>query len=426
MGLGIVLVLQTWTWIVVAIMVVYAIRHWIFTLNRLTGWQRPYYQDLLDSDLPPVSIIVPMRNEDTVAAAIFDALVASNYPKDLIEIIPVDDQSQDDTTTIAYAYSQRYPFIKPIYNLQGERGKSNALNRALAHASNEIVLVFDADYTPGKDLVRELVMAFIDPEVGAVMGRVVPRNSSTSFMTRLLALERSGGYQVDQQARYNLDLFPQYGGTVGGFRRSVVIALGGFSVETLAEDTDLSARLFLNGWRISYANRAECYEEVPETWDARFTQLRRWAHGHNRAFAVNILPLLRSSKLSAVQKLDAALLLFIYCVPPILLSGIATNALLFFMGAIPFFPGILFAFFVVSYNAMGNFAPVFEVGAAEVLDGGRERLYLLPSLFYLFLFNSWAVTSGAIDAFGDFVKARRAQWDVTRHARQKQKDAASA
>ncbi|MGA3035867.1 MAG: glycosyltransferase family 2 protein [Vulcanimicrobiaceae bacterium] len=426
MGLGIVLVLQTWTWIVVAIMVVYAIRHWIFTLNRLTGWQRPYYQDLLDSDLPPVSIIVPMRNEDTVAAAIFDALVASNYPKDLIEIIPVDDQSQDDTTTIAYAYSQRYPFIKPIYNLQGERGKSNALNRALAHASNEIVLVFDADYTPGKDLVRELVMAFIDPEVGAVMGRVVPRNSSTSFMTRLLALERSGGYQVDQQARYNLDLFPQYGGTVGGFRRSVVIALGGFSVETLAEDTDLSARLFLNGWRISYANRAECYEEVPETWDARFTQLRRWAHGHNRAFAVNILPLLRSSKLSPVQKLDAALLLFIYCVPPILLSGIATNALLFFMGAIPFFPGILFAFFVVSYNAMGNFAPVFEVGAAEVLDGGRERLYLLPSLFYLFLFNSWAVTSGAIDAFGDFVKARRAQWDVTRHARQKQKDAASA
>ncbi len=425
MGPGIV-VLQVWTWVVVAIMLVYAIRHWVFTLNRLTGWQRPYYQDLLDSDLPPISIIVPMRNEDTVAAAVLDALIASNYPKELLEIIPVDDQSRDNTTTIAYTYSQRYPFIKPIYNLQGERGKSNALNRAMNHATNEIVLVFDADYTPGKDLVRELVMAFIDPEVGAVMGRVVPRNSSTSLLTRLLALERSGGYQVDQQARYNLDLFPQYGGTVGGFRRSVVRDLGGFSVETLAEDTDLSARLFLHGWRIMYANRAECYEEVPESWDARFTQLRRWAHGHIRAFAVNIVPVLRSRKLTAAQKLDAALLLFIYCVPPILLSGIATNALLFFVGAIPFFPGILFAFFVVSYNAMGNFAPVFEVGAAEVLDGGRERLYLLPSLFYLFLFNSWAVTCGAIDAFGDFVKTRRAQWDVTRHAKAKAKNAAPA
>jgi len=66
-----------------------------------------------------------------------------------------------------------------------------------------------------KDVIRELVMAFVDPEVGAVMGRVVPRNNAESLLTRLLALERSGGYQVDQQARYNLDLFPQYGGRSG-------------------------------------------------------------------------------------------------------------------------------------------------------------------------------------------------------------------
>jgi len=402
--------------VVVAIMLIYAIRHWYFTLNRLMGRQRPYYQDLLDSDLPPITVIVPMRNEASVVAAVLDALVASNYPHELMEIIPVDDQSGDDTSAIVYTYSQRYPFIKPIYNLQGERGKAHGLNRALHHATNEIVLVFDADYTPGKDVIRELVMAFVDPEVGAVMGRVVPRNTSTSLLTRLLTMERTGGYQVDQQARYNLDLFPQYGGTVGGFRRSVVLELGGFDVRTLAEDTDMTARLFLNGWRVMYANRAECYEEVPESWSARFTQLRRWAHGHNRALAVNVVPMLRSRKITPVQKLDGVLLLFIYCVPPILLTGIAANALLFFMGAIPVVPGIIFAFFVVTYNAIGNFAPIFEVGAAEVLDGGIERLYLLPALFYLFLFNSWAVTIGGIDTFGDYVKQRRAEWDQTKHA----------
>jgi hypothetical protein len=76
---------------------------------------------------------------------------------------------------------------------------------------------------------------------------------------------------------------------------------------------------------------------------------------------------------------------------------------------------------VVSYNAFGNFAPVFEVGAAEVLDGGRERLYLLPCLFYLFLFNSWAVTCGAIDALGDWVKTRNPHWTST--TRTKQSDA---
>jgi cellulose synthase/poly-beta-1,6-N-acetylglucosamine synthase-like glycosyltransferase len=409
--------LQAWSWIVVGILLLYAVRHWYFTLNRVSARQRPSYQDLLDSDLPAVSIIIPMRNEGRVATAIFDALIASNYPHDLLEILPVDDQSEDDTSTIAYTYSQRYPFIKPIYNLHGERGKPNALNRALSLASNEIVLVFDADYTPGKDVIRELVMAFVDPEVGAVMGRVVPRNNAESLLTRLLALERSGGYQVDQQARYNLDLFPQYGGTVGGFRRSVVLDLGGFDALTLAEDTDLSARLFINGWRILYANHAECYEQVPDTWSGRFRQLRRWAHGHDRALVVNLIPLLRSRKISVRQKFDAFLLLFIYCVPPILLSGIAADALLFYMGAIPVIPGIIFAFLVVSFNAFGNFAPVFEVGAAELLDGGRERIYLLPCLMYMFLFNSWAVTLGAIDAFGDLLKSRRPPWDQTQHAK---------
>jgi cellulose synthase/poly-beta-1,6-N-acetylglucosamine synthase-like glycosyltransferase len=254
------------------------------------------------------------------------------------------------------------------------------------------------------------------------MGRVVPRNNANSLLTRLLALERSGGYQVDQQARYNLDLFPQYGGTVGGFRRSLVLELGGFDARTLAEDTDLTARLFINGWRILYANHAECYEQVPESWGARFRQLRRWAHGH--ALATNLVPMLRSRKITVRQKLDAALLLFIYCVPPILLTGIAANALLFFMGAIPVIPGIIFAFMVVSFNAFGNFAPVFEVGAAEVLDGAQERLYLLPCLLYLFLFNSWAVTSGAMDAFGDWLKSRRPRWDKTQ--RSKRRDAPTA
>jgi cellulose synthase/poly-beta-1,6-N-acetylglucosamine synthase-like glycosyltransferase len=415
MGL-VVTILQVWAWVIAAIMMVFAFRHWRFTWNRLSAHQRPYYQDLLDSELPRVTVIVPMHNEAAVAKKLLDALIASNYPRELLEVIPVDDQSGDSTPALVYEYSQLYPFIRPIYNLQGERGKANALNRALSLAQNEIVLVFDADYTPGRDLIRELAMAFIDPEVGAVMGRVVPRNSAVNLLTRLLALERSGGYQVDQQARYNLDLFPQYGGTVGGFRRSVVIAMGGFDALTLAEDTDLTIRLFIDGWRVLYANRAECYEEVPDNWNARFTQLRRWARGHNRAFFANIVPLLKSRKISAAQKFDGALLLFIYTVPPILLSGIAVNAVLFYMGAIPVVPGIIFAFFVVAYNAFGNFAPVFEVGAAELLDGAQERLLLLPYLFYLFLFNSWAVTTGAIDAFGDFVKSRRANWDKTKRA----------
>src|SRR5580658_2063941 len=86
-------------------------------------------------------------------------------------------------------YFERYPnIVKPVYMLGGLRGKPNALNVALRLATHDIILVFDADYTPGKDILRALTMAFSDPEVGAVMGRVIPLNSGKNFLTRLLSL----------------------------------------------------------------------------------------------------------------------------------------------------------------------------------------------------------------------------------------------
>jgi len=98
---------------------------------------------------------------------------------------------------------------------------------------------------------------------------------------------------------------------------------------------------------------------------------------------VNLIPLLRSRKISVRQKVDAFLLLFIYCVPPILLSGIAADALLFYMGAIPVIPESS-SRSCRKLQCIRQFAPVFEVGAAELLDGGRERIYLLPCLMYMF------------------------------------------
>jgi cellulose synthase/poly-beta-1,6-N-acetylglucosamine synthase-like glycosyltransferase len=135
MGL-VVIILQVWTWVIAAIMVVFAFRHWRFTWNRLSARQRPYYQDLLDSELPRVSVIVPMHNEASVVKKLLDAMVASNYPRELLEVIPVDDQSGDETPALVYEYSQLYPFIRPIYNLQGERGKAAALNRAMSLAQH--------------------------------------------------------------------------------------------------------------------------------------------------------------------------------------------------------------------------------------------------------------------------------------------------
>ncbi len=92
----------------------------------------------------------------------------------------------------------------------------------LSNSTGEIVLCFDADYLPQRDIVRKLVEKFADPNVGAVQGRPVVLNEPQNIVTRLIALERIGGYRVDQEARDILGLIPQFGGTVGGFRRSIV------------------------------------------------------------------------------------------------------------------------------------------------------------------------------------------------------------
>lgn len=413
-----VVALRIWIVFVVLTMIIYAARHWALTLNRLFARQRPFYHDLLsDEPLPAISVLVPMHNEEQVAEGILAALLASDYPRDLMEIIPIDDHSDDGTPEILARYQAMDQRIRPLTRSGGARGKPAGLNEAMAIASHEIILVFDADYQPTPDIVHSLAKAFVDPEVGAVMGRVIPGNTEGGFLARLMDLERSGGYQVDQQARYTMDLVPQYGGTVGGFRRSVVLSWGGFDPRVLAEDTDLTFRLLTRGWRVAYANRVECLEEAPETWEVRFRQLRRWARGHTQALIRHFVPVLRSPRLQPLQRFDAILLLFIYAIPPLLLTGLATSLALFLTGFLPLAPTLALSFFAVGYNAFGNFAPFYQVGIAGMLDGMKERLLLLPYLFFVFQFNSVAVSLGVVDALVDNLGGRVPTWEKTKRFR---------
>jgi cellulose synthase/poly-beta-1,6-N-acetylglucosamine synthase-like glycosyltransferase len=408
-----VLALKLWLVAVSLIMALYTVRHVIFTLVRLHGKQRPFYGDLVHEHPIGVSVLIPMHNEAMVAASVLDALGRSDYPRECLEIIPIDDHSSDGTGAVLEEYARNDAFVRPLFRRAGQRGKPAGLNEALELATHDVVLVFDADYRPPMDLIRKLAAAFLDPEVGAVMGRVVPENASRNLLTRLLSFERSAGYQVSQQARYSLNLLPQYGGTVGGFRKSTVLALGGFDPDVHSEDTDLTLRLVLAGWKVVYANSAECYEQVPETWDVRFRQLRRWARGHTSVLIKHWWPVLRSDKLPSWQKLDAIFLLSIFMVPPLLLSGIAAQLLLILLGDATALESAVLGTVIAVYSAFGNFAPIFEVGAAELLDGGRQRIYLLPMLFLLFLYNSWCATLGVLDACGNVLYRRDQVWEKT-------------
>ena len=385
-------------YLVVGVMVVYTIRHYLFTLNRLFGRHRQPYVDLGAADWPRVAVFVPAHNEERVIAHMLDALLAGDYPADRLVIIPIDDRSSDGTRAILTDYAARFPGrVQPFHRDGGKPGKAAALKEASLRASGsdaEIHLVFDADYLPGRGLIKQLVAPFFDIEVGAVMGRVVPINVKKSLLTRLLDLERTGGYQVDQQARMNLGLIPQYGGTVGGVRRSALRAVGGWRDDTLAEDTDMTFRLVLAGWEVAYQNRSECYEEVPETWPSRIAQIKRWARGHNQSLARHWWPLLkRPPHLRRRRVVDGLLLLGVFAVGPLLLLGWGLALALYYLG-VQLAAGLLAIFAVAMYSTLGNFAAFFEVAAGARLDGSRGRIKLLPFLIIGFLVSlvsvSWA------------------------------------
>jgi cellulose synthase/poly-beta-1,6-N-acetylglucosamine synthase-like glycosyltransferase len=399
---------------IVAIMAAYALRHYLFSLQRLFGRQRHPYLDIDVADWPFLTVFIPAHNEERVIAGCLEAMVDTDYPADRLRIVPIDDRSTDGTAVIIDDYARRFALrVFPFRRREGKSGKSAALKEALGLADGDIVMVFDADYVPNRGLLKQLAAPFFDPEVGAVMGRVVPGNVSRNLLTRLLDLERSAGYQVDQQARMNLKLVPQYGGTVGGIRRCAMEAVGGWDDDMLTEDTDITFRLLMNGWKTVYTNRSECHEEVPEEWPVRVRQVQRWARGHNQVLTRYWRAFLGSHYLRTRERVDGLMLLGVFLMPLLLLAGWCIALALYYMNATGLLLVFMPFFALMAFGTLGNFAVFFEIVIAVLLDGNRRRVRLLPFNLLGFFVSMFSVCSASFAALRDRHNGCAIQWSKT-------------
>jgi cellulose synthase/poly-beta-1,6-N-acetylglucosamine synthase-like glycosyltransferase len=161
--------------VLTGIMLIYLIRHYVFTLTVLrmskTNAATPTTAPRLVGEFEPfVSILIPARDEERVIGRLLQRIVELTYPKNKMEVIVIDDASSDDTRKIANAYADQYSFITVLHRDAkiGGRGKSAAMNHGFQHTKGEIILCFDADYYPQRDIVEKLTREFADPRVGAV------------------------------------------------------------------------------------------------------------------------------------------------------------------------------------------------------------------------------------------------------------------
>ena len=400
--------------VIVMLLVAFTIRHYMFTFSRLFGRQRQPYLDIQMGTWPKIVVFIAAHNEEQVIADSINALLAVDYPREQLTIVPVNDRSTDGTKDIIDRLAAENPGrLQPFHRTAGRPGKAAALLDATLLVDTEIIIIFDADYLPAKGLIKQLVAPFFDPEIGAVMGRVVPLNVGYNLLTRLLDLERAGGYQVDQAARMNLGLVPQYGGTVGGVRQTALREIGGWNINMLAEDTDITYRMLLAGWKTVYQNRSECYEEVPQTWKARIGQISRWSRGHNQVMGQNFLKLLFNKHVSTRERIDGALLLGVFLMSPVLILGWFLALALFFLSPHHWVLGWVAFFALVAQSAMGNNAAFFEIAAATYLDGHRNRIRMLPMSIFGFLISLMTISQAAFKQLFDLLRRRELIWNKT-------------
>jgi len=404
---------------VTTLMMAYLIRHYIFTLTVLRRAKKAKVNVIVDEKYEPtVSILIPARNEEKVIGRLLQRIAELTYPHDKLQVIVIDDASFDSTGRIADEYSSKYAFIEVLHreNGNGGKGKAPAMNAGFKRATGEIVLCFDADYYPQKDIVEKLAKEFANPNVGAVQGRVVVLNEPQNMVTRLVALERIGGYRVDQEARDNLGLIAQFGGTVGGFRRSVLASLHGWDESILAEDTDLTFRVYLAGYKVRYVIDAECYEEAVDNWKAYRQQRYRWARGHMQCCFKHSSKVLKSKKLRVKEKIDGLLLLNVYFMPLVVLLSFIIGIPLIFFEPSKIVGALWFSVPISLYSFVGNFAPFFEVGIGAYLDGRTRTQWLIPLLIFTFFYNIPICAKAFLDLLVSAIKRKNhSTWVKTPH-----------
>lgn len=236
----------------------------------------------LTTELPTVTVQLPIFNELYVAERLIDAVAALDYPADRLEIQVLDD-STDETTSLVAArvasWQARGVDIVHIHRQERHGFKAGALAHGFGVARGSLIAVFDADFVPGPSFLKDTVTFFADPQVGMVQARWGHLNRDFSLLTRVQGLLLDGHFVVEHEGRHRAGCFFNFNGTAGIWRRRTIEDAGGWEHDTLTEDLDLSYRAQLKGWRFVYLPNVVVPAELPAEINAYKSQQNRWAMG---------------------------------------------------------------------------------------------------------------------------------------------------
>lgn len=385
----------------------------------------------LGKPLPVITVQLPLYNERFVAERLIDQVARLDWPAEKLEIQVLDDSS-DETRMLC---GERVAFWRAqgldiVHVRRPDRGgyKAGALAYGTERAKGEFIAVFDADFMPPADMLRQVVPWFQDERVGLVQTRWGHLNRGNNLLTRLQAFGLDAHFSVEQTGRSALGCFINFNGTAGVWRKSTIADAGGWQPDTLTEDLDLSYRAQLRGWSFRYLEHVESPAELPAVMNALKAQQYRWNKGAAECVVKNLGKVLRDPELPYGTKLHATLHLmnstvFISILGTVLLSV----PILIVKQRHPEY-AILFDIAVVFTSALLALIAFYAVAHKNYKQGWRGALHFF-GIFPLFLavsmglslHNAIAVIEGYMGRRTPFVRTPKvgarsdgAQW--TRNA----------
>jgi len=290
----------------------YALAQMNLLYNYLKAKKLPDTSEKFDfsnpGEIPYVTIQLPVYNEMYVMERLLDNISKMEYPKDKLEIQVLDDSTDESLGTTANQIKQLQQTgldIKHIIRTNRIGFKAGALKEGLKTAKGEFIAIFDADFIPKKDWLKQTIPYFKNKKLGVVQTRWSHINRDYSLLTKVQAFALDAHFTLEQVGRNIQGHFMNFNGTAGVWRKACILDAGNWRADTLTEDLDLSYRAQLKHWEFKYLEHIDTPAELPVVMSAARSQQFRWNKGAAENFRKSFLKVVRSKDVILKTKIHA-------------------------------------------------------------------------------------------------------------------------
>ena len=379
-------------------------------INYIKSLRQKRTIDGMAFDYPSCTILIPAHNEEKVIGATIAAMLRMEYPRDRLSVVVINDGSTDATREIILKAARGDARVR-LFDVPAEsggRGKSRALNLALAEVRSDVIAVYDADNSPDKDALRYLVaQLLVNRELGAALGKFRTVNKDVNLLTRFINIETLSFQSMLQAGRWQMHNIATLPGTNFVMWTWLIRQLNGWDEEALTEDSELSIRIYQEGYKIRFVPYALTYEQEPQTWGVWVRQRTRWVRGNNYVLGKFLRHIRRfRSKRLMFDVLYTLSLYYVFFV------AIVISDLLFVVSAANLvsiaLPGPYTFVWIMAF-----FLFLFETMLAISYDG-EDRLRHIPVLILMYFTYCQLWIYVVVRALWiEYVRKERRTWDKT-------------